>query len=343
MRRDLHRAPICVMTEYSYANTRARSALMPPLPPLDCLRFFEIAARRESFARAAEELNVTSAAVAYRIKTLEDHLGHSLFDRLRRRGVRLNRRGKDYLSEIRRVLADLEAVTDAHCDREVARTIRMVSVESLAERWLMPRLPAFRACHPDIAFEIETNHRGVDPDRRDFDVWLAYAGPTAAPRPRTLSGAEALLEDTLFEETLAPVCSPALIAARGLPRAPAELHGWPLLYDLGWESDWPNWFARRGVKAPGLSRASGFRLYSMVIHAAVEGLGAAIGRPSVIARELEDGRLVPLFDSGEGIPERCCLITTDAARRRPEVQAFREWILLEAAQAHQAAPAAPIC
>ena len=305
---------------------------MRPLPPFDCLRFFETAARRESFSRAGEELGVTSAAVAHRVKMLEDDLGHPLFDRLKRRGVRLNRRGKAYLTDVRRILADLEAATDAHRGKATKRSVRMVSVESLAERWLMPRLPAFGISHPDIVVEIETHHRGVDPDGRDFDIWLAYSGPTAAPRPEARPGADALVEDTLFEEALVPVCSPALLQIRGRPSSPADLREWPLLYDLGWVTDWMAWCARQGVPAPDLSRASGYRLYSMVIQAAVAGQGAAIGRPGIIARELEDGRLVPLFEPETGIPARCCLVTTESARRRSEVQAFREWILEQAAQ-----------
>ena len=88
--------------------------------------------------------------------------------------------------------------------------------------------------------------------RRDFDIWLAYVGETAAPRP------EGLFEETLYEEDLLPVCSPTLIEARGRPRDPVELHDWPLLYDLGWDTDWPYWFARQGKPSPDLSRASGF-------------------------------------------------------------------------------------
>ena len=307
---------------------------MRPLPPFDCLRFFETAARRESFTRAAEELGVTSAAVAHRVKTLEDHLGHPLFERLKRRGVRLNRRGKAYLSDVRRILADLEAATDAHRGDATKRSVKIVSVEALAEKWLMPRLSGFEASHPDIVVEIETNHRGIDPDSGGYDVWLAYAGPTAARRPEARPGTDAVHEDTLFEEALVPVCSPALIQTRGRPRSAVDLRAWPLLYDLGWVTDWMAWFAKQGVAAPDLSRCSGFRLYSMVVHAAVEGLGVAIGRPGVIARELEEGRLVPLFDRCVGVPARCCLITTDAARRRSEVNAFRDWVLHEAAQAH---------
>ena len=217
--------------------------------------------------------------------------------------------------------------------------MRIVSVEAVAEKWLLPRLASFRAAWPGIAIEIETDHRSVDPSRRDFDAWLAYSGETSAPRPLTRRE-ETLLEETLYEEALLPVCSPALLAARGRrPRSPAELRHWPLLYDLGWDADWSYWFARQGQPTPDLSRASGFRLYSMLVQAAASGLGAAIGRPMLIAKELENRTLVPLFDRQEEAPERCCLITTAASRQRPELRAFREWILREASTAQP--PAAP--
>ena len=71
----------------------------------------------------------------------------------------------------------------------------------------------------------------------------------------------------------------------------------------------------------------------MLIQAAANGLGAAIGRPMLIAHELERRILVPLFDHQKEAPERCCLITTAASRQRPELRAFREWILREASAA----------
>ena len=296
------------------------------LPPLESLRFFEAAARHQNFARASAELGVTPAAVAQRVRSLERHLDVPLFDR-RPRGVRLNRRGQAYLKEVQRILAEVHGVSERQ--RRWPRRVRIVSVEAVAEKWLVPRLPAFKAAHPAVAIEIETNHRGVDPERRDFDAWFAYTGETAAPRPVTRRE-DTLLEETLFEEDLRPVCSPALLVALGRPGSPADLHDWPLLYDLGWDADWSYWFGCQGQPTPDLSRASGFRLYSMLVQAAVHGLGVAVGRPALIARELESRALVPVFDRQAAAAERCCLITTAAARQRPEVQAFREWVLREA-------------
>ena len=87
-----------------------------PLPPLDCLRFFEAAARHQSFVLAADELGVTPPAVAHRIRMLESHLGAALFVR-RHRGVRLNRRGRAYYEEVRRILLDIRETTERHGDR----------------------------------------------------------------------------------------------------------------------------------------------------------------------------------------------------------------------------------
>ena len=311
------------------------------LPPLESLRFFEAAARHQSFALAGKELGVTAAAVGHRIRTLETHLDAELFERSRR-SVRLNLKGQAYLKEVQRILTEVHGVSERQ--RATPRRVRIVSVEAVAEKWLLPRLASFKASHPGIAIEVETNHRGINLARRDFDAWLAYSGETAAPRPLTRREdtllEETLLEETLYEEALLPVCSPALLAARGRPRSPAALRDWPLLYDLGWDADWSYWFARQGAPAPDLSRASGFRLYSMLVHAAASGLGAAIGRPMLIAQELERRVLVPLFDRQEEAPERCCLITTAASRQRPELRAFRDWILREA-RAALPPPAAP--
>ena len=260
------------------------------LPPLDSLRFFEAAARHQGFARAAEELGVTPAGVAHRVRMLEKYLDLPLFNR-RRRGVRLNRRGRAYLKEVQRILAEVHGVSERQ--RRWPRRVRIVSVEAVAEKWLVPRLASFKAANPGVAIEIETNHRGVDPDSCRSAAppcWRRAAGPASQPTP--------------------PRLATALRSGMGLRlvvlvRPPGPVNPGPV--------------ARLGL--PPLQHAG---------RVAVHGIGAAIGRPMLIARELESRTLVPVFDRQAEAPERCCLITTAAARQRAEVRAFREWTLEEA-------------
>lgn len=285
------------------------------LPPLECLRVFEVAGRHESFVKAGDELSVTPAAVAHRVKTLERHLDIRLFVR-HHHGVRLNRAGTEYLREIQRILADVRDVTERLGTHHSGNHLTIISIEVFAEKWLMPRLSAFRRLHQEMAIDLHTDHREVDPVQQDFDVWITYASAVG----------DALIAETLLEESLVPVCSPSLLAARERPARPSDLRSWPLLYDFEWAADWSHWFAHHGEAPPDLSHASGFRLYSMLIQGAVDGMGVAVGHASMISQELESGRLVPLFGEPIAAPSQYLFVTTPASRRLTQVKAFRRWI-----------------
>ncbi len=297
---------------------------MSTLPPLECLRYFEIAARHESFVRAAREIGVTPAAVAYRVKVLEEHLGHSLFERRHRR-VSLNDDGKSCLLDVQRVLAEIGRISERYGSDRSGRRLSVAAAEPVADRWLMPRLPGFRARSPDIAIAIETDLAATDPHGQDVDLWITYAGEAGGPPVPEAQ------HETLFEESIFPVCSPALLETRSSPEQAADLHGWPLLYHLGRPSEWLRWFAVNETMAPDLTGASGFSLCSMVVRAAEDGAGVAIARSTVVDRELRHGTLVPLMDRHTGPSSSCNLVSTARARSRPEVRAFRDWILDEAA------------
>ena len=302
-----------------------RSRLTQRLPPLEALRFFEAAARHGSFTAAGRELCVTPAAVSHRVKTLEASLGELLFVR-QARGVRLNRLGATYLKEVQRILTDICNVTDCQRGHAAARRLAIVAAGIVAELWLTSRLPEFAAAYPDIAIELEIDHGEVDLHRRDFDVWIVFE----------CERSEALQTETLFEETLIPVCSPALLEKRGRPARPEDLHDWPFLYDLEGRSDWSYWFAQHGVSSPDPFRASAFGLYSMVVQAATRGMGVALGYSSMIANELERGTLVALFDSFVPAPARILLASLPDSADKPDVQAFLDWIRVQVSLMHGA-------
>ena len=297
----------------------AKVSALKRLPPLSTLPYFEAAGRTGSFRRAAAEFCRTPTAVSARIRTLEAALGFPLFER-KPQGVHLSRRGEAYLAEVQRILSDIEIVTDRHRDGESAGGLRIVAAEVLAEKWLMPKLAQFRRAYPEFTIRFETDHDLVDPGRRQFDVWVAFTGEVEGD----------LHVETLFEETLVPVCSPGFLAERERPETPADLLAVPLLYDLALKDGWPLWFASHGAPAPDLSLASGFRLYSTTIQAAVSGLGVALGRLRMISTELEQETLVKFFDSPVIAPARYVLVTPPGSKERSDIQAFRSWILEQA-------------
>ena len=289
--------------------------------PLEVFRFFDVAGRHQSFAKAARELGVTPGAVAHRIRTLEQYLGEELFER-QSHGLALSARGRAFLIEVQHILSALEKTTERFHAGAKGGVLKLVAVEAFAEMWLMPRLASFRSAHPEIVIEFETSlgdHHEVDPARRAFDVWIAFV----ASVPRTVQS------EVLFEETLVPVCSPAFLASRGRPEQPADLHGWPLLYDLAWDDYWAHWFAAREAGAPDMSRASGYRLYSMMVQAALEGMGVALGHSLLVAPCLERGTLVGLFEPPVAAPARYFLAVAPGSGEKPEARAFLDWLRTE--------------
>ena len=299
-------------------------------PPLEAFRFFDVAGRHQSFAGAARELGVTSGAVAHRVRTLEQYLGVELFER-QSHGLALSARGQAFLIEVQHILSALDKTTERFQAGATAGVLKLVAVEAFAEMWLMPRLAAFRRAHPEIVIEFETDHYEVDPARRKFDVWIAFVAGVS----RTVQS------EVLFEETLVPVCSPAFLASTEQPKQPADLHEWPLLYDLAWDDYWAHWFAVRQAGAPDMARASGYRLYSMMVQAAVEGMGVALGHSLLIAPYLERGTLVRLFEPPVVAPARYFLAVAPGSGEKREARAFLDWLRTETQESRATAkPAA---
>ena len=146
---------------------------MRRLPPLNWLRSFESAARHLSITRAAEELNVTQAAVSQQVRSLEDNLALKLFRRAGRR-LFLTESGQALAPKLRDAF-DLmaEGVRDCHA-RSAEGTLTLRVSSSFAPQWLMPRLGRFYSRHPDIDVRLTTVDREVDFAREDLDAEIRF-------------------------------------------------------------------------------------------------------------------------------------------------------------------------
>src|SRR6267143_1805328 len=247
------------------------------LPSLNGLRAFEAAARHLSFTVAASELNVTQTAISHQIRRLEQELGIRLFVR-QNRALALTPEARDYLPGVRAAFNDLRLATD--------RVLTVSTLASLAAKWLLPRLSAFQEAHPGIDVHITTSTSLVDFKSGDVDAAIRY-GRGQWPGLR----ADWLMADQVF-----PVCSPALLTGDKPLRCPEDLANHVLLHSTNNDDDWRLWLTAAGLPT-NISKPHGitFDLILMVVQAAIDGIGVAIGRTSYVQDDITKGRLVVPF------------------------------------------------
>jgi LysR family glycine cleavage system transcriptional activator len=281
--------------------------------PLSAFRVFEAAARQLSFTRAAQELNITQAAVSWQVKALERRLDQKLFDRLHKEvvltppGERLARAATEAISALRTAVSELSDTGEA--------VLALTTTGSFATQWLAPRIGAFQLANPKIAVRVEPTARRIDLMRENFD---------AAVRPGSgeWEGLEAVF---LFPAAVTPLCTPEFAALHRLSR-PEDLCAAPR---IGMPEDWAAWFDAAGV-APG-DMADPLRLVAkqqtFEVVSALGGLVAALASPVYFAAEIESGRLIRPFDEMLNFDVGYWLTYRQDARRSPKIVAFREWIL----------------
>jgi LysR family glycine cleavage system transcriptional activator len=283
------------------------------LPPLETFRFFEAAARHLNFTRAAEEMHVTHGAVSQRIKRLEEHLGMSLFRRSGRRML-LTDGGRLLLERVRTAIGEITEGVEAIRSGNRDRILTISMVPGFATYWLLPRLAEFIERHPDIEVNIRPTMSLTDFTRDEVDMAVRF-GPGAWP---------GLTSIKLYDERLVPVCSPAFRGGR-LPRAPADLLKVPLLHDE--RQPWSIWFKAVGLDYRDAGQRPRYGDQTLLLAAAIAGLGVALARASFVQADLESHRLVRLFPQSVPTKYSYFIVYPPGSEALGKIRAFQEWLL----------------
>ena len=287
------------------------------LPPLNALRAFEAAARHLSFTKAADELNVTQAAISHQVKALEERLGVVLFRRLNR-ALLLTDAGQGFLPPLREAFDRMAAATERLRVDDSRGVLTLTTLPSIAARWLVPRLGRFREAHPDIDLRIDASQHLTDFVRENVDIALRYGGGEW----------DGMRADRLMTEDFFPVCSPRLLDLDPPLREPADILHHTLLHDNS-PTDWTMWFLAAGIEGGDPTRGPAFTDSSLVLQAAAEGQGVALGRGVLAAADLEAGRLVRPFDLSLEAKYAYYLVCPRATAESPKIASFRAWLLAE--------------
>jgi LysR family glycine cleavage system transcriptional activator len=294
------------------------------LPSLNALRAFEAVARRLSFARAAEELFVTKAAVAQQIRLLEEEIGAPLVERSGR-ALKLTEAGAAGAAHLSDGFATLARAARAMREAKGRRFLVISASASFAATWLVARIGRFKARHPDIDVLVDANPR--EDALEEADAMIRWGDGDFA----------GLATTRLFKEEVFPVCAPALAAADPPLRTPADLASRTLLH-LEWNPSFPTWPSWSDwLKAAGASEVAAtggvyFNQMSMAIGAAAQGQGVALASLAIAADDLASGRLVAPFATTVQTPFGYYFLTRPEAAETPRVRALRDFLVEEAAR-----------
>lgn len=292
------------------------------LPPLTALRAFEAAARHLSFAKAADELAVTPAALSYQIKSLEEHLGAPLFRRLNR-AVELTEAGHVLLPQASAAFDALRRGWRAAQRLQESAVLNITAGPAFTAKWLAPRLFKFAQAHPDIELRFSATLRVLDFDRDNVDVAIRFG----------LGDDAGLFTEPLYRGWITPMMRPEIAARIARPE---DLLKETLIHDesLGFlpqPPDWKRWFAEQGIET-GPLKGIHFDQADHALDMALEGAGVVMGRASIALNALRSGALVAPFELALTVDAHYRLVCPAGTQDRPDIRRFRDWIHAEMAR-----------
>lgn len=278
------------------------------MPPLAMLRAFAAFAQTGSVVRAGKALNVSHAAISQHLRGLERHLGVPLLDRTGR-SLALTEQGRR-LGEA--VTLGFGAIGSAVLELSVTdteRPLHVTSTPTFTSQWLMPRLPTFRAAHPEIDLMLDPQAALVTLEPGGVDVALRHG----------TGGWPGVVSEPLLESQLVVVAAPSLLRGRTV-RDPGDLADLPWLEELGL-SESSQWLRLKGVSR-GIVGGRVQMPGNLVVDAARDGQGVAVLVRHFVEPDLQAGRLIVLFSEAPSVYH---IVTRPGVLRRP-AKAFVNWL-----------------
>ncbi|QNK02135.1 LysR substrate-binding domain-containing protein [Dyella telluris] len=285
------------------------------LPPMHTLSTFECVSRLRSFTAAAEELHLTVSAVSHQIRSLETFYGTRLLQR-GHRDVTLTKAGDMLCSVVEELLEKLGTVGRA-LRSQPGNRLSLSAPPSFVSRWLMPRLAGFLDAHPDIDFTLKATTELVDLENDEVDFAIRYGDGTWP----------GLQGEKLLDEELFAVASPAYLEKAGIRDAKDLGKGLLLRDDF---FSWAAWLGHMGMTDVATPSGPVYGDSSLLLQAAEEGHGIALGRSVLVETALASGRLARAGSKALKVDRSYYLVRSLAMPSSPTMELFRAWLFAQA-------------
>ncbi|MBI2254474.1 MAG: LysR family transcriptional regulator [Proteobacteria bacterium] len=292
--------------------------LRTQLPPLNALVIFEAAGRLASFTKAAQELNMTQAAVSYGMKQLESALGTALFRREHQR-VKLTEDGRRYHQDVTLALEHIRRSTETLRRSQSGTHVTLSCSTAFASWWMLPRLALFRQENPGIDLRLQTTDKDIDLDAEGVSLGIRRGDG----RYLGLDAVE------MVGEAIIPICSPAYLERAGQIDSVADLRKQRLIHldePFRPRPSWDDFFRAMGVA--GAPDNAGLHLndYALVVGAALEGQGIALGWRHQTDHLVRRGLLVHPIERPWITGFAFHVVWPHGIQLAPEAETVRNWL-----------------
>ena len=279
---------------------------------------------------------MTPAAVSQQIKTLENYLAVSLFQRLPK-ALQLTEEGLAMFPKVRDGMDCFAAAVES-TRRADALALNVTAPPSFAARWLVPRLASFSLAHAEVAIRISSNPENIDGLQTALGPAMEASDPRHGASEVAIRFGTGLYPGYQVEKMLTPdyvlVCSPRLLSGEQPLLTPEDLSMHILIHDESipvaeQRPSWHDWFKLAGVGGIDSERGPRFSNSILAQEAAMDGQGVALALRPQVEADVASGRLVIPFDISMPSTYAYYLVIPQAIGERAVVCAFREWLQAE--------------
>jgi LysR family glycine cleavage system transcriptional activator len=294
---------------------------MRQLPPLRALQVFETVGHYESISRAAQHLGISVGAVSQHMRVLEESLDATLTVkegqriRLSPAGGRLHARCKVAFEELRSATAEVERMKNS-------ATLYVSSLPSIMAKWLAPLMYEWNKNRRDIDTYLDSTLEDTS-EAEGADFRIGY-GPSIGDYDNRAE---------LFRDCVVPVCASGIINGQAFVSNPRSLLEYPLISieskpDFDSPPSWLDWFGDCGFTIDAqISMRLRLSSASVAVQAAIDGQGVVLAQYSMVAGDLNSGKLVVPLQHAMILPSAYYLSWNRSALHKPQCRDFQRWIV----------------
>ena len=290
---------------------------MKYLPPLKSLQFFLVAGQSKNFKQAAEQLNVTQAAVSQQIRLLEENLQAKLFERTNKQTM-LTEKGRKLLPFMQRGFEELSGGIQVVTGDPNPQILRISTVHSFCSLWLVPRLQEFQKLHPEIMVQLAPSSALIDFQQSNIDLAIRMGR----------GGYADLTEKKIYDDNLIFVASPKLLD--GIDKDdPEQVFQLPWIEDtsIGIQETFQEYCKNINFNYENLVPVIQTNDALPLIDSAVHDRGFLMVNSSLVVEHIRAGRLVKLLNYSIKSPYSLYLVAPEQQFSWRKVKLFEDWLV----------------